>query len=331
MKRTTEKSGFTLVELLVVITIIAILIALLLPAVQMAREAARVAQCKNNLRQLALGCANHESTTGQYPTGGWSWLWTGDADRGSSWEQPGGWLYNVLPYVEQKELHDFGLGSGAWDSSEKKTFNSRRLTVPFSGINCPSRRPSIAFPYTGSWSGRNSNQPTVVTRTDYAASTGDYWTELRFYANGDFGSPDDFESINGKRAIGEYSKDVTGIMIACGRVKAADISDGISFTYLLGEKYLCPDSYQNGDDIGDNEASLIGEDQDVSRTAEKVPWPDTPGDATHDHAFGGPHGTGFNMAYCDGSAQTISYSIDLQTHKRLANRKDGNPVDLKNL
>ena len=63
--------GFTLVELLAVITIIGILIALLLPAVQAAREAARQTQCKNNLKQLALGCLQHEQVQGYLPTGGW--------------------------------------------------------------------------------------------------------------------------------------------------------------------------------------------------------------------------------------------------------------------
>ena len=92
-----ESSGFTLVELLVVITIIGILIALLLPAVQAAREAARRAQCTNNLKQLALGMLGHEQQYRFFPSDGWSWEWTGDPDRGVGRSQPGNWATAFSP------------------------------------------------------------------------------------------------------------------------------------------------------------------------------------------------------------------------------------------
>ena len=132
--RNQKSTAFTLVELLVVITIIGILIALLLPAVQAAREAARQVQCRNNLKQIALACLNHEQIQGFLPTGGWGTLWDGDPDRGFSVSQMGRWIYNILPYLEQPAIHDLGAGQ---DFNTKKTTFVQREATPLAHVLLP--------------------------------------------------------------------------------------------------------------------------------------------------------------------------------------------------
>lgn len=119
-----RKRGFTLIELLVVISIIAILIALLLPAVQQAREAARRAQCKNNLKQIGLACHTYHDAFGQFPPGRIS------ATNAS-------WGIFILPYIDEKPLYNI-FTTGYFASIPSDIAMEPALGTVLEVFRCPS-------------------------------------------------------------------------------------------------------------------------------------------------------------------------------------------------
>jgi prepilin-type N-terminal cleavage/methylation domain-containing protein/prepilin-type processing-associated H-X9-DG protein len=124
--RTRNHSGFTLIELLVVIAIIAVLIGLLLPAVQAAREAARRAQCVNNLKQIGLAIHNYHDALGCIPYGGPSVnFWAPTAF--------------MLPQLEQQNLYNaFNFGVTSNTSKLPGGINNTACTTKVSSYLCPS-------------------------------------------------------------------------------------------------------------------------------------------------------------------------------------------------
>ena len=339
MKRLTDKSGFTLVELLVVIAIIGILIALLLPAVQAAREAARRMQCSNQLKQLALGCLNHEDAHGHLPTGGWGHYWFGDPDRGFGLDQPGGWIYNVLPYIELGDLRQRGEGMSMTPlkGTPRSAILAELSATPLSNLICPSRRQVKAYPATNPPRGDlfyNADDSPVHGRNDYAGNAGDIGNRW------DRG-PDSFEAANSYNWLKlEYGREDTGVIYQRSMTKIGDIADGTSNTYLIGEKYICPDYYENGDDYGDDSSLYEGLDVDTVRWGTAgfsasgisglAPMQDRPGVMNYE-IFGSSHPNAWNVALCDGSVRSINYDIDLMTHQSLCNRKDGMVIDSSQL
>lgn len=323
--------AFTLVELLVVITIIGILISLLLPAVQSAREAARKLQCSNNLKQIALGSLNHESANGFFPSGGWCYDWVGDPDHGFGRRQPGGWIYNILSYIEQNALHD--LGAGATTDAQRSTANAKRIQTPIAALNCPTRRPTQLFGigYKGALYVDWTNVAGQA-RSDYAANVGDVAEPNALTG------PSTFADGDSSGYSWPTNADVTGIMYQRSETTMAMIRDGSSNTYLAGEKYMASDYYLTGEDGGDDWNMYVGQQDDTSRSVGYnsgsgstsyvyyPPMQDQP-NVTERLCFGSAHAAGFNMAFCDGSVRSISYSIAEEVHRRLGNRKDGLPLD----
>ncbi len=304
-----RRPGFTLIELLVVIAIIGILIALLLPAVQKVREAANRVQCTNNLKQIGIGLTNHLATYRYYPSDGWGYNWVGDPDLPSGPNQPGGWMYSLLPFVEQEQLHKLGAGL---DTNGKKAALAQVIKTPLPLFNCPSRRPPRLYPTSKVY--HNADATGTAAKSDYAANTGSQQAD-------EWAGPSNMNdglnpNYNGWPNTAQY----TGVMFLRSQIAASDISSGMSNTYAAGEKYLDPAHYKTGSDKADNESMYAGFDNDNSRSTRNAPLQDQWG---HDdpYRFGSIHVGSCNMLFCDGSVRAVNYAIDPAIHLKAGSRK----------
>ena len=340
-ERKISSSAFTLVELLVVIAIIGVLVALLLPAVQAAREAARRNTCKNNLKQIGLAWMNHHSTLRHFPTGGWGPDWAGDADRGSGVEQPGGWGYNVLPYMELQALHDKSRdGQKNVITPEQREGTAFTITHPVAALTCPSRRAGeTAFLGGSGGTPKNSNPIETGGRSDYAANSGAWNTGM---GNGPYrwakyvaGEPWSWGTLGPTGLLKkgpvkfkdiEYDE-IDGVSFLRSKIAIKHISDGTTNTYMVGEKSIDSRFYLTGQDGGDNEFWTNGYDKDNFRIGGVGPFVDQDFEASglegHANSFGSVHTSTWHAVFCDGSVHSLTYDIDEEVHLCLSSRNDG--------
>ena len=202
-----ERRGFTLIELLVVIAIIAILIALLLPAVQSAREAARRAQCVNNLKQMGLALQNYHDAIGTFPM---SYAARSRFNNGATDTAPGwGWGTMILSQLEQAPLFNGANFSLPVESLTNSTV-ARSILATYL---CPSDPLQPApFPVNDA----SSNLVALMGPTSYAACVGNDFADSTTGLNND--------------GLGN------GVLFRNSAIRIADITDGTSQTITIGER-----------------------------------------------------------------------------------------------
>jgi prepilin-type N-terminal cleavage/methylation domain-containing protein/prepilin-type processing-associated H-X9-DG protein len=287
LTRHRRRRGFTLIELLVVIAIIGVLIALLLPAVQAAREAARRAQCTNNLKQLALAAHNYMGAVGSLPMGMGLQI-SAAAPTSGVWTNAGVFVPLTM-YAEQQQLFNainFDVNIYDWQNT---TINA----AGWSTLWCPSDA-GVEKPQSTGYVLTSFTPPMNMMYTSYAGCAGTWFTSQ-------------FAGTAG-------SNNMNGVIFSRSSIKYSDILDGTSNTIAFGEHahtFLSPDDQVNwhwwtSGNYGDTIFSSFYPINPLRRLANV-------GGISADvfvEAASSNHPGGANFALMDGSVRFIKDTVD---------------------
>ena len=339
-------AGFTLIELLVVIAIISVLIALLLPAVQQAREAARRAQCVNNLKQIGLALHNYEQAIGSFPPGYISSVnpsvvnpcnsdqeLQNGVDLGTGWA----WGSMILPYLDQQPVYssiNFGLTiSPPYHDNDTCSLTSLAVYL------CPSDSGPITIPVfddppdpanPGSYNGTHIVD--YVARGNYVGmwGLGEICAE-----SGANDAPN-----NNNNPLGPAGQHA-GIFYRNSATKIATINDGTSNTIMVGERshnlsYVTWVARSINGWLG--KTSLVEGGTDQFSASPEECWTQVLGPVglenpprtinnpvAHVEDYWSMHPGGANMLFADGSVHFLKNSINQVTWQALATRA-GNEI-----
>jgi prepilin-type N-terminal cleavage/methylation domain-containing protein len=331
----TRELGFTLVELLVVIAIIGILVALLLPAVQAAREAARRAQCVNNVRQIGIAVQNYHDTYKHQPQYhaaipdnatqtdlNYTYAWRGAI-----------WTVLILPFIEEQAIYD------RFDQKKKMTDDSTIGTLGYSNRSmaksvitswiCPSNitAGSPVFTDRQDGAGANVNNPQTALGLYYGVSMGPTQPDSCKYCpdnngiTGSTSSPKNYccqgYGYGWKDSAGIVADTSTGMFGRNMRVRTfKQVTDGLGNTFLVGETMPEQCTYQSA---WAPNFSMAGTEIPLN-TFVTCPIPPTGGCHTDACGFKSPHPGGAHFAMVDASVHFVAEAIDYQLYNNLGTR-----------
>jgi prepilin-type N-terminal cleavage/methylation domain-containing protein/prepilin-type processing-associated H-X9-DG protein len=348
-KESTRGRGFTLVELLVVISIIGVLVALLLPAVQAAREAARRISCGNNLKNIGLAIQNYASAKQYLPySTPYAGTTANDCEgnlvvnydtRTVDYIGPGrcaqldvtgrtgkGWITEVLPYLEQQPLYEKFKAGLAFEGNFNLGRGMRRSAAPvreaiatqLSLLACPSDQSASQVGQNFFWFIGINAAP-----TSYKGVAGDtvVGESLPVRWNADWGSTPDCHDKTG----------CNGVLWRTtwfDKVKLQSISDGTSNTLAVGESVVELDLHSVAF-FSDGDWASTNAQLNFSPDGEALASPTWVSDNWYDlRGFRSRHPGGVHFSMVDGSVQFLNASIDHKAYRALSTRAGGEVVSL---